>query len=97
MAQTNKQLARVLWFDQKKGYGFIRLMNESKDELFFHFSEIQSEGTYKKVYPSEYIHCDVCHDEEKDKDVAKNITGVNDELLMIDHEDTTFKYYNKNN
>lgn len=33
----------VKWFDPKKGYGFIT-PDEGGDDLFVHFSEIQSPG-----------------------------------------------------
>ena len=33
---------KVKWFSADKGYGFIE--QESGDDLFVHFSEIQSEG-----------------------------------------------------
>jgi len=32
----------VKWFDEKKGYGFITTGEE--EDIFVHFSEIQSEG-----------------------------------------------------
>ena len=92
----DKELARIIWFDAKKGFGFLKLMNDEKKELFFHFSEIHSEGTYKKVYPDEYVNVEVHFDEEKQKDVAKNITGVNGEKLMVDNESLIFKYYKRN-
>ena len=33
---------KVKWFSAEKGYGFIE--HEGGDDLFVHFSEIQSEG-----------------------------------------------------
>jgi len=38
----------VVWFDPRKGYGFIGL--DGQDDLFVHFSDIVSEGfrTLKK-------------------------------------------------
>ena len=33
---------KVKWFDEAKGYGFIE--QESGDDIFVHFSQIQGEG-----------------------------------------------------
>lgn len=37
-----RQTGKVKWFDESKGYGFI--VQESGEEVFFHFSQIQMEG-----------------------------------------------------
>lgn len=37
-----RQTGKVKWFDESKGYGFI--VQDSGQEVFFHFSQIQMEG-----------------------------------------------------
>ena len=90
MVETNI-LSRVQWFDQKKGYGFVKRLDTS-DELFIHFSEIQAEGSFKKVFPTEYVEVDV--HEDGDRFVGKNIKGVQGQPLMVDHDNVRFKYFN---
>ena len=40
---TDRQIGTVKWFDNKKGYGFIR--GEASDEdIFVHYREIRGDG-----------------------------------------------------
>lgn len=39
-------ISRVKWFDGKKGYGFL-LNPEGGEDIFVHFSAIQSEQSFK--------------------------------------------------
>ena len=77
----------VKWFDSKKGYGFIDINGE---DIFVHFSEIQSDS-YKKLYPGEYIECEVNKDDGKTKCV--NVTGVNGGKLLIQNENYRYKIF----
>jgi CspA family cold shock protein len=45
--------ARVKWFDEKKGYGFLIEPGEPK-EIFVHYTAIQSEG-FKTLKESEEV------------------------------------------
>lgn len=52
----NKFLGEVLWFDAKRGYGFIgweKDGNKQKD-LFVHFSDISCEG-FKTIYKGQKV------------------------------------------
>ena len=46
----------VKWFDSKKGFGFISI--EGGDDVFVHFSAIQSEG-YKTLEENQKVEFEV--------------------------------------
>ena len=87
-------IGMVKWFDNRKGYGFIRDLNKDKD-LFVHFSNIlvKHEATYKKLYPCEYVSYGV---EEKDRrEVCVNVTGVHGGPILTDSAENNYKVYPK--
>ena len=91
------EVGRVLWFDQKKGYGFIQLVTPSStkvnEEIFFHFSSINSINTFKKVYPGEYVSFSIVEADGKSK--CDNITGLYGNKLLIDNDEYIIKIINK--
>ena len=94
-----KNIGRIVWFDQKKGFGFVKIMDTEEKEVFFHFSSIQSVNSFKKVYPGEYVSLDIKHQPEvKGKEyICLNLTGVNGGPLLIENEKYNFKVFNKPN
>ena len=44
----------VLWFDDKKGYGFIHDPTESKD-VFVHYKGIISDSKYKTLFKGQIV------------------------------------------
>lgn len=71
-------VGKVLWFDVKKGWGFIR-PTDPKDEIadvFVHFSKIQSpEGEFRILEPGEQVEFEVFYADRGDtkKPQAKNV------------------------
>ena len=92
----------VLWFDQRKGYGFVKINDPNSDynnkDIFVHYSCIHTTTNYKKLFPGEYVSMDVKHQPEvKDKEfICLNLTGVNGGKLLIENEEYNFKIYSKN-
>ncbi len=58
----------VKWFDEKKGFGF--LTQESGDDLFVHFSEIDSDG-FKTLNENDKVSFEI--GEGKKGPCAKNV------------------------
>ena len=97
MTEDNNEtmnIGMVKWFDNRKGYGFIRDLNKDTD-FFVHFSNIsvKLEATYKKLYPCEYVSYGL---EEKDgREVCVNVTGVYGGPLLTDSAEYNYKVYPK--
>ena len=72
---VEKNLGTVEWFDNKRGYGFIKMDDDPENlEYFVHFSNIISEGSYKTLKDGEKVKFDL---EETDKGVqAINVESV---------------------
>ena len=97
------EIGQVVWFDRKKGFGFVKVVNpESKlfeKEVFIHYTSIQCDNSFKILYPGETVSMDV----EKNPDqgegqkeyLVSNVRGVFGSPLMIDNERYIFKVIRK--
>ena len=87
------EVGRVIRFFNRKGYGFIKNLNDDTD-YFVHNSEITcNEGLYRKLYPGEYVSFNLV---EKDgKQVCSLVKGVMGYPLLIENEEHTFRVYPK--
>ena len=93
MSSDRTHIGQVLWFDQKKGFGFVKVNHPDSDfhdkDIFVHFSCIHTESTnYKRLFPGEYVSMDIKHQPDvKGKEyLCMNLTGVNGGPLNCDLE-----------
>lgn len=61
---TDKKIGFVKWFDNRKGYGFIRLDENDEEDVFVHFSNIDMEG-YKKLDQGDKVKFDLRESDHK--------------------------------
>lgn len=64
--------ARVKWFNEKKGFGFL-LDPEVEGDIFFHFSEIQIDG-YKTLEENTAVEYELYRDDKGAK--ARKVVPV---------------------
>jgi len=89
------EVGNVIWFDQKKGFGFIRIINPDSEyhlkELFVHYTSIESLNRFKKLYPGENVSLIVSKNTgevtEGKEFVTSNITGLYGSTLLVDNPD----------
>jgi CspA family cold shock protein len=56
MKMTKEYVGKIIWFNSKRGYGFISWeeAGEPQKDLFLHWSDIQMEG-YKTVKAEQLV------------------------------------------
>ena len=77
---TTKQMGQVKWFNNKIGYGFIKLINsKDKKDIFVHHQNIKPlESNYRTLKTGEYVEFELdpnCEGNEHSEQ-ATNVTGI---------------------
>ena len=98
------EIGNVQWFDQKKGFGFLKITTPNSDfngkEIFVHYSNIESQSQFKKLFPGENVSLNVVKnpDETSNKEyISQNVRGLYGSPLMIDNEGYVFRVIRKRN
>lgn len=77
-------VARVKWFNNTKGYGFITVLDNETD-LFVHHSEIKPHTQcWRTLMTGEYVQVTVGQDNQG-KFCGLNVTGIQGGQLMCEH------------
>ncbi len=91
--EFGNKVGRVIRFFNRKGYGFIRDLNND-DDYFVHNTEIIcKEGVYRKLYPGEYVSYNLI--EREGKQVCSEVRGIMGNLLLVENEDHTYRVFPK--
>lgn len=93
----------VKWFNNKAGYGFISVKENTNDEpsdIFVHHSSIAvDKNQYKYLVSGEYVSFNVekIEDNNKHNKQAKNVKGIDGGLLMCETRNLSLNTERQNN
>ena len=86
--ETQRYIGQVKWFNNRAGYGFITMTDESGTEkdVFAHFSTIKmDQGQYKFLVQGEYVEFELSNSANESHEFqATNITGIKGGTLMCE-------------
>lgn len=87
MAETERQLGQVKWFNRQTGWGFITILDNDNDDIFVHWRSLRIENEqFKYLVAGEYVELNVKVDETNQKHprTADDVTGVRCGKLMCE-------------
>ena len=97
----NTEVGQVQWFDHKKGIGFIDSIKPGTEHygksVFFHYSEIKCDSSFRKLLPGEIVTFFVGKRSENDpRNVCKNIRAIYDAKCLVDNVKYIYKVRERN-
>jgi cold shock CspA family protein len=93
MIEFGSNTGQVIKFFNRKGYGFIKDLNDNKD-YFVHNTDIKcKDGVYRKLYPGEFISYNLI--ERDGKQVCSDVKGIMGYPLLVENEDHTYRVFPK--
>lgn len=85
---SKRFVGQVKWFNNKAGFGFVTMKDESgkQSDIFTHYSTVQvTDAQYKYLVQGEYVEFDLAESTNAKHDFqASNITGINGGNLMCE-------------
>jgi len=95
MQEFGTHVGQVVRFFNRKGFGFIKDLNDDTD-YFVHNTEIVLKGDgYRKLYPGEYVSYNTV-DREKKK-VCTGVRGIMGYPLLTENVDHVYRVFPRNN
>jgi len=93
----SRVFGNVKWYDSKKGYGFVTIVNSESDtpknDVFVHHSNINvGDGDFKRLFPGEYIEF-LVGDKPDGRTEALNVTGICNGILLCENGEYRYKIY----
>tara|TARA_B100000214_G_scaffold346634_1_gene297381 strand:+ start:2593 stop:2964 length:372 start_codon:yes stop_codon:yes gene_type:complete len=90
--EVGNEVGNVVWFDQRKGFGFIKIITPNSEylnkEIFVHFSSVNSQNNFKKLFPGENVSLNVdpnTGDNANGKEfICSNVSGLYGTPLLVD-------------
>ena len=90
--EVGNEVGNVVWFDQRKGFGFIKIITPNSEylnkEIFVHFSSVNSQNNFKKLFPGENVSLNVVPntgDNANGKEfICSNVSGLYGTPLLVD-------------
>ena len=93
MQEFGSNIGQVVRFFNRKGYGFIKDLNDNKDYFVHNTDIILSNEGYRKLYPGEYVSYNLV--ERDGKQVCTDIRGVMGYPLLVENAEHTYRVYPK--
>ena len=95
MQEFGSNIGQVVRFFNRKGYGFIKDLNDDKDFFVHNTDIILSNEGYRKLYPGEYVSYNLV--ERDGKQVCSDVRGVMGYPLLVENAEHTYRVYPKHN
>ena len=95
MQEFGSNTGQVVRFFNRKGYGFIKDLNDDKDFFVHNTDIILSNEGYRKLYPGEYVSYNLV--ERDGKQVCSDVRGVMGYPLLVENAEHTYRVYPKHN
>ena len=93
MQEFGSNVGQVVRFFNRKGYGFIKDLNDGKDYFVHNTDIILSNEGYRKLYPGEYVSYNLV--ERDGKQVCSDVRGVMGYPLLVENAEHTYRVYPK--
>ena len=95
MQEFGTKVGQVIRFFNRKGYGFIKDLDDDKDYFVHNTDIILSNEGYRKLYPGEYVSYNLV--ERDGKQVCSDVRGVMGYPLLVENAEHTYRVYPKHN